>query len=131
MKKAHLTLFSLGLLIIASGWWLASRTTVPAPSLPPPQTIVSAHAPTSAVAPSSATIAAASTGLPPSSPPALMFSALTRSGTLLHKTQRQFTATPWEPDLPKNLDIPATVPLQRRSALFRMPMTSSRVFLAG
>jgi alpha-tubulin suppressor-like RCC1 family protein len=120
MKKAHLTLFSLGLLIITSSWWLASRTTVPAPSLSPPQTIVSAHAPTSAVAPSSATIAAASTGLPPSSPTALMFSALSRSGTLLQKTQRQFTATPWEPDLRKNLDLPSSVPLQRRTGLFRM-----------
>jgi hypothetical protein len=53
-------------------------------------------------------------------PPALMFGELSRLGELVRKTTRQFTATLWEPELRRALDLPASVPRQRRTGIFRM-----------
>jgi subtilisin family serine protease len=56
----------------------------------------------------------------PASVSARMFGEISRSGKLLRQNKRQFYANSWEPDLRAALEIPKTVPLQRRSGLFQM-----------
>ena len=56
----------------------------------------------------------------PAEPSSFMFAELSRLGELQRKTNRQFSANTWEPDLRKALDLPASVQLQRRSGIFKM-----------
>lgn len=119
--------FSLVILVFGSltALWHGSRPTITPPVATHPQPIVQAPKPSAAPLAPTPIKATAERPVPPASnlasaPAAFMFSELSRLGELVRKTQRQFTATPWEPELRQALDLPASVPLQRRTGIFQM-----------